>query len=280
MAHSASVLLDSRPLRRPRISDDIATQLEAAIAKKDYAVGDTLPSERDLMVAFGSGRPAVREALYTLQKLGLIEIRNGARARVVQPNPSGALDDLTSVARHILSQPAGVGHFQQIRALLETGLARLAASSATPEQLERLGRALRANKAAIGNRARFNRTDVEFHFQFADFTGNPIVLAIHRTMSGWLYEQRDVALNPGGMPQTYAQHLAIFEAIVARDPDSAEQAMRTHLETVALNYERNAALTEARDRAHPPDERGSEAASLGQHQSRVKRRSVTERPPA
>ena len=76
-------------IKRQRLFDQVAQHLEAMILSGEVGVGDALPSERELMERFGVGRPAIREALITLHRSGLIEIANGARARVAVPQASG-----------------------------------------------------------------------------------------------------------------------------------------------------------------------------------------------
>lgn len=231
--------IEETPIRRARVSDQIVERLEARIRGGTYQIGDTLPSERQLMRRFGVGRPAVREALFTLSKRGIVEVRSGMKPRVRAPDASMVLDDLSSVARHFLAQPQGVAHFQQLRAFLEVALARDAARNATPDEMERLRRALAANEAAIGDREAFIETDVAFHFVLAERTRNTIITSIHTAMQRWLYEQRVVALRvPDIEPISYAGHAAIAAAIIARDADAAERAMHEHLQEVARNYDK------------------------------------------
>lgn len=225
------------PIRRTRISDKIVERLEAQIRAGTYRIGETLPSERELMRRYDVGRPAVREALFTLSKRGIVEIRSGMKPRVCSPDASIVLEDLSAVAKFFLAQPAGVAHFQQLREYLEVALVREAAREATPNDIERLRKALAANKATIPDREAFIESDIAFHFIFAERTGNPIIIAIHTAVARWLYEQRVVALRvPGIEPISYSEHEVIFRAVALHEPDAAEQAMRDHLKHVARNY--------------------------------------------
>ena len=79
--------------RRKR-SHEVVELIEAAIASGEYAVGDRLPSEKELAERFGVGRPSVREALFMLQQQGLVDITSGARARVTAPSASFFTDSL------------------------------------------------------------------------------------------------------------------------------------------------------------------------------------------
>ena len=73
-------------IKRAKLFEQVAEVLERRIRDHDLPAGAELPSERDLMKEFGVGRPAVREALFHLQRMGLLEMRPGARAQVAVPS--------------------------------------------------------------------------------------------------------------------------------------------------------------------------------------------------
>jgi DNA-binding FadR family transcriptional regulator len=225
------------PIRRQKVYEEIARRLEEQILDGRLQPGDVLPSERELMERHGVGRPAVREALMSLQKSGLIAIQNGERARVVRPSAMSLVGELGSAARYLLNQTDGIRQFQQARLFFEVGLVRFAAERGTEVDLQRLGRALAANEAAIADMAAFARTDVDFHFVLAEIPRNPIFVAMHIALAEWLTEQRVSTLRQRGVARAALKsHRAIFKAIEARDPDQAEAAMRDHLGQVEELY--------------------------------------------
>jgi GntR family transcriptional regulator, sialic acid-inducible nan operon repressor len=225
-------------IRRRRLYEDVASGLEAMIRDGALQPGDALPSERELTVQFGVGRTAVREALFHLQKMGVIELKSGERAKVRRPTPEVVLEGLSGAARHMLAQPDGIKQFQDARAFFEIGLARHAAKHATAADIRELGAALEANRQSIGDLAKFERTDVAFHFVLAVIARNPIFTAFHSAIAEWLVQQRHVTLasHPGQNQLAYRAHKAIHDAIVARDADRAERLMRAHLNQVSSAY--------------------------------------------
>ena len=108
------------PIRRRKLSEEVALRLEEMIQDGGYQPGDQLPSERDLMKQFGVGRPAVREALFSLQTMGLVLVSSGERARVSRPTPKLVIESLSGAARLLLSQPDGIRHFQEARTFFES----------------------------------------------------------------------------------------------------------------------------------------------------------------
>ncbi len=229
--------MENHIIRRRRLSDDVVERLEEMILSPQYKPGDQFPSERELMDRFGVGRPAVREALFSLQKMGLVEIRSGERGRVTRPTPRILLSELGGAARLLMAEPQGERHFQEARTFFEVGLARNAAEHATPEDVERLRAALAANKATLEDLVAFERTDVDFHFVLAKIARNPIFTAIHEAVVEWLTKQRSLTLRvPNANELAYRSHEDIFKAVADRNPDRVEAAMRHHLETVSRQY--------------------------------------------
>ncbi len=224
-------------LRRSKLYEQVSERLEARIRGSEFAPEGELPSERELMLEYGVGRPAIREALFHLQKMGLVELRAGARARVAEPSPAALVHSLSGSARYMLSAPDGMRHFQEARQFFESGLARDAARLATAADIARLKAALEANSDSIGNIKRFEQTDMDFHFMIATIPKNPIYKAMHSAIIEWLYDQRHVTLSyPGQNRIAYEAHAAIFDAIAAKDGNRAADLMRSHLEQVSELY--------------------------------------------
>lgn len=236
-ARPIAAMRESVPIRRRKLYEEVVVRLESLIHDGELKPGDPLPSERDLMLHFGVGRPAIREALFALHRMGLVVVANGERPRVSSPTPKTLLGELSGAARLMLAKAEGMHHFQQARALFECALAEEAARVAAPSDVLALERALAANHAAIGDDVRFMRSDVAFHFAIATIPRNPIYVALHEAIVEWLVDQRSVSLRRAGTDLlAYESHRAIFAAIAARDPAAAGAAMRRHLAEIADRY--------------------------------------------
>ena len=218
------------PVRKRKLSDDVIERLEAAIRDGTYPAGESLPSERELMVMFQVGRPSVREALFALQKRGLVQLGAGEKPKVVEPSPRHLLDELGATARLLLDQPAGLDHFEQARMALEIYLVTYACAHADDADIARLEAAVDANGAAIGRGRAFVATDVAFHRVLTELPGNPIFLAMHDAIVEWIIHVRPVRLNTeDNNRHSHAQHRAIVETIRRRDLVAAIAAVREHL---------------------------------------------------
>ena len=226
------ILIDRR-----KLFEQVAAHLERDILSGKLRPGASLPPERDLQAMFGVGRPAIREALITLQRAGLVEIGNGAPARVARPNMRDVVAGLMPAVHQIIANTEGQKQLQGVRVFMEVGLVRNAAVNATDQDLERLQQTLKANKEAIGDAIAFARTDIAFHRMFAEITRNSAFLVLHDAMSDWLREQRQIALMEKDEDKAgYKAHARIYAAVAAHDPDAAETAMREHLESGAKAF--------------------------------------------
>ena len=225
------------PIRRRKLYEEVVVRLEAMIHEGELNPGDPLPSERELMQHYGVGRPAIREALFALHRMGLVIVANGERPRVSSPTPKTMLGELSGAARLMLAKPEGMHHFQEARALFECALAEEAARRASDEDIAELEKALAANGAAVGDDVQFMKTDVAFHFRVATIPRNPIYVALHEAIVEWLVDQRSVSLRrPGTDKLAYESHRRIFLGIKSRDPAAAASAMRKHLGDIADRY--------------------------------------------
>lgn len=218
-------------IQRRKLYQEVLDRLQQRIRSGELAPGDQLPSERELMDFYGVGRPAVREALQELARSGIVEITHGERARVVVPTANLLIQQVAGGARHLLqTQPGMLEHLRDARVFLEAGFVRLAAERATPADVERLRARLADQRAATLQAERFLECDMEFHREIATITGNPIYPATVEAVFDWANEHhRSIVRAPGAEQLTLAEHQRIIDAIAARDPDEAMQAMRDHL---------------------------------------------------
>ncbi len=227
---------ESPPAGQRKKFQEISEHLELLIFLGKLHPGDKIPSERDLMAQFGAGRSSVREAIFTLQRKGLLAVRPGAAARVTSPSTDTMVSELSGAARHLLRQPQGVRDLQHARALLEIGLARNAALQAGDEDVAELAGSLEENRLAA-DQDEFFRTDMLFHFTLAKIAHNQIFTSLNTALNDWLADQRRISSrSKATFAEVYEEHKAVYDAIAARDATGAEEAMERHLEAVAQRY--------------------------------------------
>jgi DNA-binding FadR family transcriptional regulator len=209
-----------------------------------------LPSERELMNSFKVGRPAIREAMQTLQRMGLITITHGERARVTAPTAHSVLEQIGGTARHILNTtPGSLAHLKDARIFFELGMARIAAARAKESHVNRLEQRLAEQEAAGDDFSGFLQADIAFHREIAAVAENPIFLAVSDAMLGWLSNYHVGLLRKlGREKQTLSEHRLILDRIGAHDVEGSAAAMLSHLTRVNDLY-RGAEIRNGENRA-------------------------------
>ena len=221
----------SAVIPRRKLYQEVLDRLMARIRSGEIPAGSHLPSERELMDEYGVGRPAVREALQAMERSGILEIVHGERARVVVPTAERLVAQIAGGAMHLLrSQPGSLEHLKEVRLFVECGTARMAAEKANSEQVARLRLVIEQQRSAIQNIEQFIEKDMAFHKEMASISGNPIFPAIVEALFLWAREHyQSMVRAPGAENLTLSEHEKIVDAIEARDPGAAADAMHAHL---------------------------------------------------
>jgi len=224
---------------RRKLSDQVLERLLEMITRREVLPGELMPSERDLMERFGVGRPAVREALQSLDTMGLISISHGERARVSALTADTVIRQIDGVARLMLSaSPDNLEHLKQARRFFEMGMVRLAAVNATATDIAELRRLVDRQREALGDAEAFIAADIAFHRKIASLSGNPIFAAVGDAMLTWLFNYHsELLLWSGGETKTLAEHAVIVDRLATGDEDGAAAAMGIHLDRSDLLYQ-------------------------------------------
>ena len=261
--------MDFQPVHRRRLYQEVADRIERVIRDGGLAEGESLPSERELMDQFAVGRPAIREALLSLQQKGLILVGNGEPARVARPDADQLIGALSGAAQVYLLKDDGVRHFQAARKLFEAAIAREVARSADTTDIARMEASLVANHAARGDAKAFEATDVAFHLEIVRAAGNPLLIGLHQALSRWLTEQRTVSLTArDAEAAAIGAHCRIFAAIKAHDPDTAEAEMQSHLDEVAAFYWAERSRPEYVEQGYKGDNEDADTLAQGNAEAR------------
>ena len=214
-----------------RAADVIFEAIEARIVSGELKDSTPLPAERALMEEFGASRTVVREAITALANRGLIDARPRFRPVVRRVGYESVIDATGPVIRRLLHDRHGVRNLYETRVFVERMLVRDAALHADREDIRRLKDALAANAAAMDDSAAFYATDVAFHRVLYEIAHNPVFVATHEGFVAWLAPQwAKMERSPERNGRNYIAHEEIFDAILERDPDRAEAALRRHLD--------------------------------------------------
>jgi DNA-binding FadR family transcriptional regulator len=165
-----------KPIQRPRISAEIVQQIKSFFVNKNLRVGDRLPSERQLSLLFSVGRPMVREALRSLEMVGLIEVQQGKGAFVRDLDFGSYIKTLKENANlMVFSDSVSLEEFYGGRKLIEPGIARLVAETRTAQDLLGLEKIVVSTRKSIHEGRRFIKYAAVFHEEMARMTGNKVI---------------------------------------------------------------------------------------------------------
>lgn len=216
-----------QPVRRLKLSDSVAAQLEQLVQQGQYPVGSRLPPERDLAERFGVGRSTMREALSVLQTAGLLRIEHGVGVFVTSTSSQRTASKLLVVDDYTIPE------LFEVRVALETEAAANAAKRITPAEAAALDAILdRAEDERISN-GEFIALDAEIHKRIVAATKNKLLGHVFEGVEPLFvtYSHQVIAL-PGRRQEAHAGHREIVAAIAARRPREARAAILRHLRAV------------------------------------------------
>jgi DNA-binding FadR family transcriptional regulator len=209
-------------ITRFSLADATAAQLEARIAAGEWLLGARLPTEAELMAQLGIGRSTVREAIRTLARVGLVNVRQGDGTYVTGKRANNE-------SLPLRFQRAQLHEIYDVREALDLQAARLAAMRRTEDDLAVLRQLLDMRAAAQRDRnARaFADADVAFHSQIVAATQNDMLIDLYRVIGETLHQTLLVHKQESAFDDvdSSAEHDAILHAIAAQDAARAVAAV-------------------------------------------------------
>lgn len=220
-----------QPIRKPRLAEEIADRIRALIADGTFTSGRALPGERQLADRFGVSRTSVRDALRTLETIGLIEPRHGQGTFPHELTVDRLVAPLASVLTYRRDLQ---DELLDVRRMFEPAVARVAATRINEQELVELQRILDAQRRKLKSHRSPIREDTAFHAVLARATRNRIVVRIMETLNDLLVESRKLTLQQQGRPERSIKgHEAVVDALRRHDADGAALAMQTHINQIA-----------------------------------------------
>jgi GntR family transcriptional repressor for pyruvate dehydrogenase complex len=188
-----------------------------------------LPSERELAEALGVNRTTLREKMSVLEAVGFITRTQGSGTFLSMPR-SKFLQFYFDMALKLgfISIP----QLEEVREMIEAGVARAAAAHATDEDINALEYFLNQMMTA-GDTPYGNELDHAFHMHLGTATHNPVMIMILDGLALSMrkvlqHRRRIISQFPRGLDITNDTHTDIYNAVKAHEPDQAEQAMSNH----------------------------------------------------
>lgn len=235
MSEMADWLSGTSPVNRKNAAEVVFDDIRSAIASGRLATGSRLPSESKLADKFGVSRPIIREALRSLQTLGLTQTRTGSGTYVLSATPASELRYGGYSARDLI----------EARPFIEVPAAGWAALRRTRQQLSHLLSVCdRMDKQM--DLYKWELLDSEFHSAIAIASGNTVFAKIVADTREALTEQSGlINLMAARREASNIEHRLIVKAIEEQSETDARKAMEAHLskvKTVVTAITRNTAV--------------------------------------
>ncbi|NUP74092.1 MAG: FadR family transcriptional regulator [Sinomonas sp.] len=220
-----------------RAHDAVLRHIEDSLRSGAIKLGDRLPGERALAEQFGISRASVRNAIRSLEVMGVVRSATGSgpnAGTIVVSNPSSALG--VALRMHVASHQLPLKDIVEARIMTETwALEHAAAAPWTSEQLDDARRLLEAMDDDALPSEIFTLLDAQFHVALSALAGNVVVSTMMESMREAIRDYINEAVTRRGtwddmVHVLRAHHHGIFDAVDARDGERAARLVREHID--------------------------------------------------
>jgi GntR family transcriptional regulator, transcriptional repressor for pyruvate dehydrogenase complex len=223
--------MNFKPIKPKKVSTQIAEQIRSSILAGEFTPGDKLPPERELAEMFGVSRPSVREALNVLASSGLVMSYQGGGTVVMSLVETTASNPLSELIRVQQDRALDV---IEVRKSMESWTAWYAAQRALPDDIRRMDEIIAGMKHNLELKQPSEDLDANLHIIIARATHNIVWLHLMQSLFDAMKEfqqtvWRAVYLTHEDHQLLFEHHSLIVQAIKAKDPQGARDAMLHHL---------------------------------------------------
>ena len=217
--------MDYKRVKRDSLSKQISDKLEYMIESGEYAVGERIPTEPELMDIFGVSRNTIREAVQSLTWAGILEVKQGDGTYVRTSNRFHA--NMKQKYAQV-----SLGDIKETRTCIEATIAHLAALRRKDEDIAQIRTAFSKRCSLNTNIKENTKADMDFHMSIAKACHNKILIDLYQSISDYL--ESHITERNLGSPLTAEEidllHEKLFQAVRDGQPDKASAAVQSILE--------------------------------------------------
>jgi GntR family transcriptional repressor for pyruvate dehydrogenase complex len=219
-----------KAVEKKRAYEDIVKQIFNLIEKGKLKRGDQLPVERELSETFKVSRATVREAIFSLESMRLVQRRQGDGTYVIASSEEALVQPLATALFH---EKDDIIDIFFVRKIIEPEVAQLASENRTSEEIEELEEILKEHEKQVERGENPVDTDSEFHRLLARMAKNRVLERLLITLVDLLGKTREKYLQTEERKQKSLHgHYEILAAIKNGDRKAARKVMLRHLEDV------------------------------------------------
>ncbi|MGN7479250.1 FadR/GntR family transcriptional regulator [Solibacillus silvestris] len=220
---------------KKKVYEIIFEKIQREIASGHLKIGDKLPPERELAVQYSVSRTSIREALRLLELSSVIEIRQGDGTFIKNISVPHLQDQLSDVL--IKTDKAILYEMLELRLILESECAALAALRATGHDLEKIAHTVEAMNIAHDDEEAGLQADLAFHMAIAQSTNNSVLVQLIASFEPHMRNTIEVTRkhrlsSNENITRTLDEHKAIYIAISRGESEKAKLLMEEHIRTI------------------------------------------------
>jgi GntR family transcriptional repressor for pyruvate dehydrogenase complex len=219
-------------IQRVKLSEEILLRLKEMIRSGKFGYGDKLPVEKRLADIFGVSRTTVREALAVLEAEGWVTTKRGGGTYVKRIRGTEHIEPLATLLGG--TKNVAILEVMELRKILEGEVALVAASRATPEDIEAIHQAFRQMKEDIAAGRDTAASDYAFHYGVAKAAKNNTILTVLTSLHELFYEvvhtNRWHWAKPHDYDRILREHHCILKAIEKHQGTLAKKCIEEHLD--------------------------------------------------
>jgi GntR family transcriptional repressor for pyruvate dehydrogenase complex len=232
-----------KQVKSKKVYQHVVEQIQFMVMNGELKKGDKLPTERDLAEQLGVSRTSIREALRSLEMVGLVESRQG-EGNFIGGNIKGNFFEPLSVM-FMLNQ-GDPRDILELRMVIEVEAASLAAQRVKKEDMTEEIRELKDLMKKLREASSEDESkniDLQLHYKISEITGNYLIMMLLNTISSlmetFVESARGMILvDPENREKLLNEHQNIVDSISAGDSKKSIKAMREHLDTINKTMEK------------------------------------------
>jgi GntR family transcriptional repressor for pyruvate dehydrogenase complex len=218
-----------QPVRRDRLYQGIVSQIEGLLERGELKPGDQLPPERQLAEQFQVSRASVREALRSLELLGIVETRAGGGTFVRH----GQAGDLTKPLTSLIARGHDLKDVIDVRGLVEPAVAERAAQKISAAEIAELREIITAQERKVAASEPYVEEDTRFHELIGTAARNELLVTMLGVIWDVLRASREEWLQTEKRAHASIEaHRRILAALETHDPAAARAAAADHIHAV------------------------------------------------
>lgn len=231
-----------KQVKSKKVYQHVVEQIQVMVMNGELKTGDKLPTERDLAEQLGVSRTSIREALRSLEMVGLVESRQGEGNFIGGNMRSNFFEPLSVMFMLNQGNPRDI---LELRMIIEVEAASLAAkrikAGGCEEDVKELNDLMQKLREATSEEES-STADLNLHYKISEITGNYLIMMLLNTISFLMENFVETArgmilVDYTSREKLLAEHQNLVDAISEGDTRKAAKAMRDHLNTINKSME-------------------------------------------